>query len=62
MRISLLCVCQALKLGLDTQLKDLDGVYRYGKLEPRWAITGVAVELARRFTRRCAVKWRSFSR
>lgn len=41
MRISLLRVCQALKLGLDTQLEDLDGVYRHGKLEPGWAITGV---------------------
>jgi hypothetical protein len=35
MRISLLCLCQALKLGLDTQLEDLDGLYRHGKLEPR---------------------------
>jgi hypothetical protein len=35
MRISLLCVCQALKLGLDAQLEDLDVVYRHGKFEQR---------------------------
>lgn len=35
MRISLLCVCQALELGFDAQLEDLHGVYRHGKLEPR---------------------------